>query len=112
VATSFSDLIADGGIRIGDGSKIKSIKKGTVSIDPTGIEAGTEVDVAVKISGVAEGDIVQLMPPNAAMEPGIAILAVWVSEADTVKVRIGNLNPAVPLSGGAQNWTYLHTDLT
>lgn len=91
---------------------IKKIGSGSVSVDAGTLAAQTALDVSLNIPGVAAGDIVQLMPANASMEAGLAIAAVWISAADTVKVRLFNNNAAAALVGGAQNWTYLWTDLT
>lgn len=94
------------------GAAVKAIKSGTVSLDPGTLAAGAETDLTATITGVAAGDIVQLMPPNAAAETGLGVALVWVSAANTVKIRCTNLNAVAALVGGAQSWTYLWTDLT
>lgn len=113
-ATHFKGpVVSENGFTAGSGGvQQKAVKSGTVSVNPGTLAAGAELDISVTISGVAAGDIVQLMPPDAAMETGLGIVAVWVSAANTVKIRVTNLNAVAALVGGAQNWTYLHTDLT
>lgn len=106
-------ITASTSIAVGSGGAvIKAIKSGTVSVDPGALAAGDELDISVTITGAAAGDIIQVMPPNAAAETGLAVLLVWVSAADTVKIRVSNVNAAAALVGGAQSWTYLWTDLT
>lgn len=102
-----------GSLAIGSGGvAVKAVKSGTVSVDPGTLAAGDELDIQVAILGVAAGDIVQVMPPNAAAEAGLAVALVWISAGDQVTIRVSNLNAAAALVGGAQNWTYLWTDLT
>ncbi len=91
---------------------IKKIGSGVVSVNAGTLAAQTAVDVSVTITGAAPGDIVQIMPLDASMEAGLAVQAVWVSATSTVKIRLFNNNAVVALTGGAQNWTYLWTDLT
>ena len=105
--------VSENGFQAGSsGAVVKAVKSGSVSVDPGTLAAGAELDISVSIPGVAAGDIVQVMPPNAAAEAGLSVALVWVSAADTVKIRVSNLNAAAALVGGAQSWTYLHTDLT
>jgi hypothetical protein len=40
------------------------------------------------------------------METGVAIVAAWVSAADTVKVRISNVHTNT-LTGSTASWSYL-----
>lgn len=94
------------------GVAVKQLNSGSVSVNPGTLAAGAELDISVTITGAAAGDIVQVMPPNAAAETGLSVALVWVSAADTVKIRVSNLNAVAALVGGAQNWTYLWHDLT
>lgn len=114
MATHFKGPVvsANGFVSGASGANIKAIKSGVVSINPGTLAAAAELDVVVSIADVAAGDIIQLMPPAAAAETGLAVALVWVSAAGSVTVRLSNLNAAAALVGGAQNWTYLHTDLT
>lgn len=94
------------------GASQKAINSGTVSVNAGTLAAQTALDVSVTITGVAPGDIVDIMPLNASMEAGLAIQAVWISAANTVKIRLFNNNAVAALVGGAQLWTYLWTDIT
>lgn len=106
------DLDVGGALSVGGGSSVKAVKSGTVSVNPGALAAGAETDISVTIPGAAAGDIVQFMPTDAAAETGLAVVLVWVSAANTVKIRVSNMNAVVALTGGAANWTYIHTDLT
>lgn len=112
-AVAATTLTASTSFAVGaSGASIKAIKSGTVAVDPGTLAAGDELDIAVTITGAAAGDIVQVMPTDTAMEAGLAIVGVWVSATNTVKIRVSNMNAAAALTGGSQNWTYLWTDLT
>lgn len=112
-AVAATTVSASASLAVGaSGASIKAIKSGVVSVDAGTLAAQTALDVSVTITGVAAGDIVQIMPLNASMEAGLAVQAVWVSAANTVKIRLFNNNAVAALSGGAQNWTYLWTDIT
>jgi hypothetical protein len=89
------------------GTTITKFLKGTVSVVVATDAAAAEEDVTLTISGAAAGDSVILNPPNAAAEAGLSIALVWVSAADTVKVRLSNLNDAAALAGSTSNWSYL-----
>lgn len=93
-------------------ASIKKIGSGTISVNPGTLAAGAELDVTGTITGLAAGDIIQVNPPHAAMETGLAILSCWVSAADTVSIRLHNANAVAALVGGAQSWTYLWHDIT
>ena len=112
--THFSGPVAPArGIEVGSsGSTIKAIKSGTVSVNPGTLAAGAETDISVTITGVAAGDVVSVMPTDAAAEAGLSVALVWVSAANTVKIRLSNLNAVAALVGGAASWTYLWHDLT
>jgi hypothetical protein len=45
------------------------------------------------------------------METGVGVLAVWVSAADTVKLRVTNASGST-LTGSTANWNYVWYDLT
>jgi hypothetical protein len=88
------------------GTQITKIKKGTVSVTVAADAAAAEEDITLTISGAAPGDSIFLTPLNAAMETGVGIAAVWVSAANTVKVRVSNFNGS-SLTGSTSNWQYL-----
>lgn len=93
------------------GATIKAIKSAAISVTISALSAGAEEDITLTISGVAPGDLVQLAPINSAMETGVAVAAVWVSAADTVKLRVSNLNGS-SLTGSTASWNYVWFDLT
>lgn len=94
------------------GAVIKAIKTGAATLTVSALAAATQEDLSLTITGAAAGDIVILMPPNAALEPALGVVGAWVSGANTAKVRIANLDPVSPLVGGANDWNYLWIDLT
>lgn len=102
--TSFSSGLGVG--PKGTGTILTRVVKGTVSVTVAATAAAGEEDVSLTISGAAAGDSVFLTPANAAMETGVSIAAVWVSAANTVKVRISNLSGS-GLTGSTSDWTYV-----
>lgn len=114
MSTTTSSITCDGlvissgnSLTLGGGTAITKILKGTVSVTLAATAAAAEEDVSLTISGAAAGDIVFLTPTNTAMETGVAVIGAWVSAADTVKVRITNVNAANALAGTTQSWSYL-----
>jgi len=87
------------------GTTLSKILKGTVSVTLAATAAAAEEDVSLTITGAAAGDIVIMTPLNAAMETGVAIVACWVSAANTVKVRISNVHTS-SLTGSTASWSY------
>lgn len=106
-STTSSNIVVPG-IKINSsGTLLTKILKGTVSVTLAATAAAAEEDVTLTITGAAAGDIVILTPLNAAMETGVAVIGAWVSAADTVKVRISNVNAAASLVGSTALWSYL-----
>ena len=89
------------------GTALTKWLKGTVAVTLAATAAAAEEDVTVTITGAAAGDIVLVTPLAAAMETGVAIIGAWVSAADTVKIRVSNVNAAAALSGSTSNFSYL-----
>jgi hypothetical protein len=87
------------------GTLLTKILKGTVSVTLAATAAAGEEDVSLTITGAAAGDIVIMTPLDAAMETGVALVAAWVSAADTVKIRISNVHGS-SLTGSTANWSY------
>jgi hypothetical protein len=92
------------------GAEVKAILSGTVSVTISALSAAAEEDVDVTITGLAAGDIVTLMPPEAAMEAGV-MFNCWVGAANTLSIRITNASGS-SLTGSTTSWTYLLHDLT
>lgn len=107
-ATHFSGpVVSSAGFQSGTGTVITKMLKGTASVVVPNAAAAAEADISVTITGVAVGDSVTMNPPDASAETGLGVVLVWVSAADTVKVRITNLNASAALVGSTSNWTYL-----
>jgi hypothetical protein len=90
----------------GTGTILTRVVKGTVSVTVAATAAAGEEDVVLTISGAEAGDSISLTPPVAAMETGLSIAGVWVSDDDEVTVRLSNLSGS-SLTGSTTNWTYL-----
>jgi hypothetical protein len=69
---------------------------GTVTI--SALAAGDLEDKTVAVTGAVVGDHV-VVTPGAAPESGVGFVLAWVSAADTVTVRVGNLGSG-SLTGG------------
>ena len=98
-------------LTIGDGgSKIKKVKTGSVTINPASINSAAVGETSVTITGVAVGDLVQLIPPTN-VDAGCVIGQPFVSATDTVKLRIANLSGG-SLDIASGSWSYVWIDLT
>lgn len=108
-ATHFSGpVISAAGFQAGTtGTQLTRILKGTTSVVVPAAVAGAEADITATVTGAAAGDIVKVVPPNASAETGLGVILVWVSAADTIKIRISNFNAAATLTGSTSNWSYL-----
>ena len=106
-ATHFSGpVVSTNGFQVASGTILTGVLKGTVSVTVAAILAAAEADVEVSIANVAVGDSVQVNAPNASMETGLGVLAVWVSEAGKIKIRMTNASGST-LTGSTSDWTYL-----
>lgn len=111
-AIDYTTLTASTSLTVGSsGIAIKGIFSGTTSVTIAADAAAAEEDLSFNISGVAPGDLVVFSPLNASMETGVGAVAVWVSAAGTVKIRISNFK-ASGLTGSTQDWTYVWFDFT
>lgn len=99
------------GLSIGsDGTLVKKVTAGTVSLNPTSIAAGATGDTTFPLTGAAAGDRI-IMDLPASLEAGLIYGGAFVSAADTVTVRLGNLTGS-PIDGAAKTWSYTWLDLT
>lgn len=99
------------GIAIGDKSQTTALTlvlAGTVSVTVGTVAAEAAADVDVTVTGAQLGDLVQIAPRDAAMEASL-IYNAWVSAANTVTIRMTNINAAAgaALSGSTSNWDYI-----
>lgn len=96
------------GLALGSsGTVLTKWLKGTVAVTISALAAAAEEDITVTVTGAAAGDMVLVTPLAAAMETGVAVIGTWVSAADTVKIRVSNVNAAAGLTGSTTNFSYL-----
>lgn len=91
--------------------KIKRIFLKEVSVDPANLLANTTAETDVTIPGVEVGDIVIVNVP-ASLENDIVYSGVRVSAANTVKLRLSNMDDTNAVNGAALTWRFLVIDLT
>lgn len=83
-------ITANSGAVIGtSGTQINKILSGTAAIDFGSIAAGTALELTITVSGAASGNTVMVTPPIG-IEAGL-IWCGYVSAADTVTIRVGNI---------------------
>jgi hypothetical protein len=88
------------------GTAITKMIKGIVEVTLAATAADAEETVQVTITGAGTTDALRITPLDAAMETGVAVVAAWVSAADTVKIRVSNRNAVSALNGSTANWNY------
>lgn len=76
------------------GARIMNHYRYAGDISIPNIAADAQADVAITVTGAAVGDHV-VFNPTATPAAGLVFAAAWVSAADTVTVRIRNVDPAV-----------------
>lgn len=91
---------------VGGGTAITRIQKSTVSVVVGTLAAAAEADVDVTVTGAAVGDSVVVTPLDATAETGLMWQA-WVASANTVTIRMTNLNDSAALNGSTSNWQVL-----
>lgn len=91
------------------GTVIKTIKKGTASVDFDSITNGETGSKTFTVTGAAVGDVVVVNPPT--LTTGLAFAGAAVTGANTVTVYALNAS-AAPIDEGAATFTYLWVDLT
>lgn len=91
-----------GGLVLGQGgSFISKILSATASLNFGSITNGLTADLTITVTGAASGDDVIVTPPST-IEAGL-IFAGFVSAANTVKIRVGNMT-AAPVDPAAGVW--------
>ena len=98
--------IVDSGLKIGGGSVIGKVLRGTVSVNPSSVAANSVSTQTVTITGAATGDSVVLNPPAAGLTAGLLVPQVRVSAADTVSVTYYNTTGSA-IDEGSGSWNYL-----
>jgi hypothetical protein len=82
------------------------VLQGTVSVNPASLAAAASAETDVTITGVAVGDVVILNPP-ASLESDICFSGARAKAANTVAIRLSNIDNTNAVDGAALNWTYL-----
>lgn len=75
----------------------------TLTVDPASIAAGAEDTGTFTIPGLAVGDMVLGVGPGVNLTIDAEVLA-YVSAANTLTIRISNLNAASALDLGSSTW--------
>lgn len=86
-----------------------AIQRGTLSVNPGAIADQSRGSIAVTLTGLAVGDLLQLEPP-AALEAGLAYSGFLIS-ANTVTIYLYNSSGG-SIDGAALNWIYSWFDCT
>lgn len=106
--TTFSGpVVSENGFKTGTGgSEISYVKAYTVSVDPASIAAGVMAETTVTVTGVTTADTIVANPPTN-LNADLEICAVYVSAADTVKIRLRNNHATNAVDETAKNWKFL-----
>lgn len=100
------NLDVNGTVKLGNNSDIVAfMKQGSISVDPPSIGSNGTATANVTLTGIVPGDRIFLTPPGT-IENGLVYVGATTTIANTVGVRIRNLN-AVATDGAALNWYYL-----
>lgn len=94
-------------LTVGSGTAITKMQRFAPSVTVTTLAAAAEEEYTLTCTGVAAGDSIVANPSAAAAETGLAVVLAWVSAANTVKVRVTNLNASAALSGSTSAWNIL-----
>lgn len=76
------------------------------SITVATLAAAAEADYTItetRAGAAKVGDCI-VVTPAAAPETGLVVLAAWVDSPGVIKVRLGNVNAAAALAGGATDF--------
>jgi len=108
-----SDVVQLGdaaGVRLASATStpITKVLKGTVTIDPTSINATTVSSQTFTLTGAVVGDSLILEPPAAGLTAGLLVTQVFVSAANVVTIVFYNTSGA-PVDEPSASWTYLLT---
>lgn len=104
----FRGEVLIGGLNMG-GSVVTAFKTGTVAVPYAAIGIGTTGTATVAISGVVDGDVVMLMPPE--LPNGLGYIGASVTANGTVSAYLLNAS-AGAVSAGTVTARYLWLDYT
>lgn len=97
------DLSATSGVSINAGSAVKRQLSATATLDWASIAASTDSDLTITVTGATVGDVVQLGPPST-LEANLAISYYAVTAANTVTVRLRNMNAVGAIDPASKTW--------
>lgn len=98
---------SDNGFVSGSASfSLAAVLNGTVSVNPGSLAAATSAETDVTITGAAVGDIVIMNIP-ALLENDIAFSGARVKAADTVSIRLSNIDNTNAVDGASLSWGYI-----
>jgi hypothetical protein len=93
------------GIKVGGGTALTKMLKGTFTVNPTSISANTVSEQSFTLSGAAVGDAIRVHPPAAGLTAGVVVSQAYVSATDTVKITFWN-STGSPIDEGSASWIY------
>lgn len=99
-------VLGAGGVKIGGGSAITKILRGTVTVDPASIAANTVATQTFTLTGAATGDNLVLNPPAAGLTAGLLVLQTRVSAANTISITFMNTTGSA-IDESSASWSYL-----
>lgn len=104
---SFSTLTVANAIKVGGGTAITSILKGTVSIVTMTMAASSSATTSATVAGLATTDIITIRPPNTLSGLSMhCFIDAWVSAASTLIVRFSNTSTAQVVQAGPVSYLY------
>lgn len=81
------------------------IMRATASVDPANLTGNSVANTAVTVTGAAANDVVTAIPPND-LEGDLALQSA-VATADTVTLRLHNIDDTNAIDGAAKTWTFV-----
>jgi len=87
-----------------DGVRGAKIEFGTVTLDPTTINAGAQAELTVAFDGVASGDLVFVNPRS--LTTGLHVVGARVSASDVVGITLRN-ELTTNVDGASVTYDYL-----
>jgi hypothetical protein len=105
-STSYQSIVnMQNGMKVGSGTTITKVLKGTVAVDLASLATVTAADKDITIAGAAVGDTVIIQPPAADMTAGLLVCQAWVAATDTVTVRVYNASGST-IDEASATWVY------
>jgi hypothetical protein len=105
VEGSFSTLTVGTSLKVGGGTAITSVLKGTISVVAMTLAATSSVTTAATVAGLATGDVITVNPPTSGYSLYVTVQP-QVSAASTVILQFSNLSTAQVVQA-AGSWRYV-----